>query len=219
MRWMAAFALLLALTTSCGSTGMPGASSLPAASATVAPTPAAPTPIGFTSDRYGYSLRLLPGWYVRQEASGFWFPSDLSYVGAGTDSFELDYPGRGKTVSDFPGVTYGLYISSSTQLSFGGAMIGPETTLQDWTELLAETFHSDSSCQGSPDREDFTVDGEPAQLLLYDRVDCTHDHHVIVVSVLHRERGFAMTWLARRGEDDVRRAEFEELIGTFEFRR
>jgi hypothetical protein len=72
-----------------------------------------------------------------------------------------------------------------------------------------------SSCQGSPDRETITVAGESARALIYDRTDCTHDHHVIVVGVLHGSMGYNLMWLAKRGEDDDRRETFDSILRTF----
>jgi len=46
---------------------------------------------------------------------------------------------------NFPGITYGLYVSA--------AEVTPDVTLEAWTEMLAETMRSDSSCQGAPERE------------------------------------------------------------------
>jgi hypothetical protein len=166
-------------------------------------------PIEFVSERYRYAVRLPTGWFVRDEGAGNWYPErDLNYVGGGTDSFELDYEGRG-TVDDFPGVTYGLYVSS--------APAAAGTTLEEWTEILAETMHRDSSCQGAPDQEQITAGGEPAILLFYDRSDCTHDHHIFIVSVLHGDSGYSIMWLARRGEQDARRGDFEEILESFRF--
>jgi hypothetical protein len=163
----------------------------------------------FASARYGYSVRLPGGWYVREIGAGAWTLDDLDYVGAGTDSFEEDYAGRGTTASDFPGVTYGLYVSSEKA--------APGMTLPRWTDALAETMARDSSCQGAPDRTTTTVAGEPASLLVYDRRDCEHDHHLLLIGVLHRGSGFAIMWLARRGEDDVRRADFDAVMRSFTF--
>lgn len=165
-------------------------------------------PIAFSSERYGYSLELPAGWYVRGEGPGFWSVRELSYVGQGTDSFEEDYPGRGGSTEDFPGVTFGLYVSSDDAR---GAM------LDEWMDALAVTIHGQSSCQGDPIQEEATVAGEPAGLLIYDRSDCTHDHHVIVVGLLHGDAGFALTWLARQGEPDLRRDDFEAILRTFRF--
>ena len=65
--------------------------------------------------------------------------------------------------------------------------------------------------------EQITVGDEPATLLVYDRSDCTHDHHLLLVGVLHGSSGYAITSLARRGEDDARREDFEEILRTFRF--
>jgi hypothetical protein len=128
----------------------------------------------------------------------------------GTDAFEEDYPRRGR-VLDFPGITYGLYVSA--------APVSDAMTLEQWTAQLAATMHRDSSCQGSPDDSDTTVDDEAASLLIYDRSDCEHDHHVVVVGVLHGGLGYNLMWLARRGEQDARRADFERMLDEFEFVR
>ena len=125
------------------------------------------------------------------EAPGEWTRFDIGYIAQGTDAFEEDYEGRG-TVINFPGITYGLYVSA--------AEVTPEVTLEAWAEMLAETMHSDSSCQGAPEREALTAGGEPALMLVYDRTDCSHDHHAFVVGVLHEGRGFDIFWLARQGE-------------------
>jgi hypothetical protein len=45
----------------------------------------------------------------------------------------------------------------------------------------------------------------------------THDHHVLLVGVLHGDVGYAITWLARRGEANARPAEFERILETFRF--
>ena len=164
-------------------------------------------PIAFTSDRYGYAIALPAGWYARDEAPGLWTPYALNYVGSGTDSFEEDYPGRGDPSLDFPGVTYGLYVSS---YKTGGK------TLDSWTDSLALTTKTSSSWKREPDVEQITVGDEPATLLVYDRSDCTHDHHLLLVGVLHGSSGYA-TSLARRGEDDARREDFEEILRTFRF--
>ncbi len=177
-------------------------------SATSSPDWSPPTQeISFSSDRYGYAVELPQGWYVRGEGAGPWRPIYLSYVGAGTDSFEEDYPGRG-TAADFPGVTFGLYVSSAAA---DGASLGA------WTDRLALTVRRSSSCKEEPGREQLTIDDEPAEILVYDRTDCTHDHHVLLVGVLHGDAGYAITWLARRGEADARRAEFERILETFRF--
>ena len=110
----------------------------------VAPTvgaTAGTSPIAFRSDRYGYALRLPTGWYVRIEQAGVWTPSSIGYVGSGTDAFEEDYEGRGD-ILDFPGVTYGLYVSAFEPKY--------EPTLDEWTDQLADTMASGSSCQGAP---------------------------------------------------------------------
>lgn len=221
---MATFGLALALAAvACSSPGSslsprsssPGPTTAPTASpaattpspVSATPTPAG-TPIAFVSERYGYAVELLPGWFVRGEGGGKWTPQEIGYVGAGTDAFELDYAGRG-TVRDFPGVTYGLYVSA--------AKVDADTRLEEWTALLAQTMHRGSSCQGAPDQERVTAGGEPADVLVYDRSDCTHDHHVLLVSVLRGESGFLIMWLARRGEEDARRADFEHALETFRF--
>lgn len=129
-------------------------------------------------------------------------------MGAGTDSFEEDYPGRGGSAIDFPGVTFGLYISSDEAAG---------VTLDEWTDRLALTVGESSSCQGEPVREQATVAGEPAIVLIYDWSDCTHDHHVILVGLLHEDAGYALTWLARRGEPDSRREDFDAILRTFRF--
>lgn len=211
-------AVCLALALAYAGCGSPGSSAL---SSQASPTTSVPTSsqasssasqrVAFVSERYGYAVDLLPGWFVRDEGGGKWYPErDLNYVGAGTDSFELDYEGRG-TVKDFPGITYGLYVSSAP------AEAG--TTLEEWTDVLAETMHRESSCQDAPEREQVTAGGEPAVLLVYDRTDCTHDHHIFIVSVLRGDWGFSIMWLARRGEHDARRADFERTLRTFRFTR
>jgi hypothetical protein len=165
-------------------------------------------PIAFTSDRYGYAISLPAGWYVREEAPGLWTSYSLNYVGPGTDSFEEDYPGRGDPALDYPGVTFGIYISSYKASG---------ETLDSWTDALARTTKNSSSCKDEPDTEQITVGDEPATLLVYDRSDCTHDHHVLLVGVLHGSSGYAITWLGRRGEADARREDFEEILRTFRF--
>ena len=184
------------------------APSLPASPAASTPSVASPaaSPTGFRSERYGYSLRLPTGWYMRSEGPGTWTPFEISYFGAGTDAFEEDYEGRGE-ILDFPGITYGFYVSASE--------LSKPTTLDAWTDLLASTMHATSSCQGAPEREVMTVDGEPAVVLVYDRTDCTHDHHVLVVGVIHGTMGYDLTWLAKRGEDDLRRDTFDAVVSTF----
>jgi hypothetical protein len=148
------------------------------------------------------------GWYVREEALGLWTPSQIGYVGPGTDAFEEDYEGRGDLL-DFPGITYGFYVSAFEP--------NEATIVEAWTETLAKTMDSDSSCHGAPELEDMTIDGEPAQSLIYDRTDCEHDHHVVVVGVLHGARGYNLMWLAKRGEDDARRETFDSILATFEW--
>ena len=69
----------------------------------------------------------------------------------------------------------------------------------------------------NPDVEQITVGDEPATLLVYDGSGCTHDHHLLLVGVLHGSSGYAITWLARRGEYDARREDFEEILRTFRF--
>ena len=177
----------------------------------VAPTvgaTAGTSPIAFRSDRYGYALQLPPGWYVRIEQAGVWTPSSIGYVGSGTDAFEEDYEGRGD-ILDFPGVTYGLYVSAFEPKY--------EPTLDEWTDQLADTMASGSSCQGAPDHESMTIDGEPARALVYDRKDCSHDHHVVVVGVMHGRLGYDVMWLAKAGEDDARRETFESILETFDW--
>jgi hypothetical protein len=165
----------------------------------------------FNSERYGYSVSLPAGWYVKQSGEGTWTPQDLNYDGAGTDSFEEDYPGRGTaSVMDFPGVTYGLYISSAT--------VAAGTTLGEWSDTLAATVNRWSLCPGAPDRETTTAGGEPASLIVYDRADCRHDTHALFVGVLHHGSGYALTWLARHGED-ARRADFDRVLAGFAFTR
>ena len=165
-------------------------------------------PISFRSERYRYAVELPAGWYIWGEAPGEWTRFDIGYIGPGTDAFEEDYEGRG-TLVNFPGITYGLYVSAEE--------VTPDVTLEAWADRLAETMHSGSSCQGAPEREALTVGGEPALMLVYDRTDCSHDHHVFVVGVLHGGRGFDIFWLARRGESDARRTDFEAMLRSFEF--
>jgi hypothetical protein len=78
-------------------------------------------------------------------------------------------------------------------------------------------MHEASSCQGLPDREQVTVDGASGVALLYERTDCTHDHHVIVVATLHGSMAYVLLWLVKRGEDDVRREVFESILSTWEW--
>lgn len=178
-------------------------------SAGTTPTPSSESaPIAFASDRYAYAVDLPSGWYVHSEGAGVWTPEELGYIGPGTDAFELDYEGRG-TVANFPGITYGLYVSAGP--------IARGTTLEEWTATIAETTDRESSCHGDPGRQHVTVDGEPADLLIYDRTDCEHDHHVMIVSVLHAEMGYSVVWLAPRGEADARRATFDEILASFRF--
>jgi hypothetical protein len=202
----------------CGGTGGSGSaatpSTSPSASTTSGPSPSASTtsessaqgPVAFRSERYGYVVELPPGWFVRSEGPGKWTTRDISYFGAGTDSFEEDYGGRGDTL-DFPRITYGLYVSA--------AELDATADVETWTDKLAATMHSESSCQGAPERETMTVAGESAEALVYERTDCTHDHHVIVVGVLHGSVGYNLMWLAKRGEDDDRRDTFESILKTF----
>jgi hypothetical protein len=168
-------------------------------------SPAA-SPFVFTSERYGYSVRLPSGWYLRDEGSGKWTIYAIGYAGAGTDSFEEEWEGR-TAVRNFPGRTYGLYVSA--------AQLAEPTDVAAWTKDLAGTMRSGSSCQGSPALEAMTVAGEPAQALIYDRTDCTHDHHVVVVGVLHGRMGYDLMWLAKRGENDARRDQLMDILGTF----
>jgi hypothetical protein len=193
---------------------LPSAQSQSASPAPPTVTPAAPswsppsTPVDFISERYGYRVRLPAGWYVREEGPGEWTVGEISYAGAGTDAFEEDYPGRGGAVADYPGVTQGLYVSAADANG---------VALSSWTDELAKTMDRASSCHGEPEREEFAVDGEPAELLVYDRSDCVHDHHVLVVGVLRADAGFALLWLARKGASDARRGDFEEILSTFTF--
>jgi hypothetical protein len=189
--------VMVALVMGCG--GQAASSPLPSPRATQAG-------IEFTSARYGYSMELPSGWYVRGEGPGKWTPFEISYVGAGTDAFEEDYAGRGEKM-DFPGITYGLYVSA--------APLTKPTTLDKWTDTLATTMDAASSCHGRPDRESLTVADEPAQALVYDRTDCEHDHHVVVVGVLHGDAGYDLLWLAKRGEDDARPETFEAILRTW----
>jgi hypothetical protein len=195
-----------------GSSGSPPALASPstAASASIAASASsaasASTGVAFKSDRYGYSVELPAGWYVREEGAGNWTPFEIGYVGPGTDAFEEDYPGRGEKM-DFPGITYGFYVSS--------ALLTRPTTLAKWTDTLATTMDAASSCHGMPDRESLTVDGEPAEALVYDRTDCDHDHHVVVVGVIHGQMGYDLVWLAKRGEDDARGDTFDAILDTF----
>src|SRR4051812_33087305 len=101
-RRLALLALLGLATAACA-----GARSPSITAAASAARPSASVPV-FNSERYGYSVTLPAGWYVKQSGEGTWTPQDLNYDGAETDSFEQDYPGRGTaSVIDFPGVTYG----------------------------------------------------------------------------------------------------------------
>ena len=151
-----------------------GESSASTASLT-APMSIAP-PFIFQSQRYGYEARFPTGWYTRGEVPGKWTSNEIGYFGAGTDAFEEDFIDRGR-IRNVPGVTYGLYISA--------AQLSAPIELVTWADKLAATMKSDSSCQGKPVREKTTVDGEPAIILVYDRLDCRHDHHVLVVGVIH----------------------------------
>ena len=165
----------------------------------------------FESTRYGYALELPAGWYVRDEGAGEWGPGELSYVGAGTDAFEEDYPGRGPGSPDYPGVTYGLYVSS--------AEVPVAAELAGWVALLGETVRRTSSCSEEPDPQPVTVGGEPAGTLVYDRAACAGDHHTVVLGVIHAGRGYALTWLAKAGEADARRAVLDEVLASFRFTR
>jgi hypothetical protein len=219
-RQVRAAGLLVFAAVSTAACGDPGASATmtsasaaarppPTPSARHSPTPGATATIGpieFRSDRYEYSLQLPAGWYVWGEAPGEWTPREIGYIGAGTDAFEEDYAGRGTEIN-FPGITYGLYVSA--------AEVTSDMTLDAWTNRLAESMFYGSSCQGDPERETSMVGGEPAQMLTYDRTDCTHDHHVFVVGVLHGGRGYDIFWLAKQGESDARRADFESMLETF----
>jgi hypothetical protein len=191
--------VIVALVMGCGGQG--ASPSSPSASATQSGTQ-------FTSTRYGYSIELPPGWYVRGEGPGKWTPFEISYVGAGTDAFEEDYPGRGETM-DFPGITYGLYVSAAPPAK--------PTSLDQWIDTLATTMDAASSCHGTPVRESLTVGGEAAQALVYDRTDCEHDHHVVVVGVLHGDVGYDLLWLAKRGEDDARRETFDSILASWDW--
>lgn len=203
MRWRTRFgaAVLLAV----------GGCASPATSDTATQQPAMPA--SFASERYGYEIQLLPDWFVRDEVPGQWMPSELNVGSAGSDWFQLDYPTRetGDNVMDeeLPGVTYELYIAAAE------APAG--TTLESWTATLADTMDLKSSCHGMPDQESTNVGGEPATVLVYDRTDCEHDHHVFLVSLLRGQRGYSLMWLAKRGEQDPRRADYEEMIRTFRF--
>ena len=171
-----------------------------------------PSPTGFVSERYEYEIQLLPGWFVRDEVPGQWTPRELNVGSAGSDWFQLDYPTRETvegTDEELPGVTYEFYVAAAE------APAG--TTLESWTATLADTMDLQSSCHGMPDQESTNVGGEPATVLVYDRADCLHDHHVFLVSLLRGQRGYSLMWLAQRGEEDARRADYEETIGTFRF--
>ena len=217
MRLVACFCFTM-LVASCGgvSTRSTTAPS-PTESASIGPTASSqPSPswsppseeITFTSDRYGYTVQLPAGWYVRQEGAGSWTLRYLPYLGAGTDSFEEDYPGRGGTTADFPGVTFGLYVSSAN---------AEGRSLDEWTDALALTVKKYSSCKEEPARERTEVADVPATLLVYDRTECSHDHHALLLGVVNGDSGYAILWLARRGEQDARRSDFETILRTFAF--
>jgi hypothetical protein len=165
------------------------------------------TPVDFRSERYGYAVTLPAGWYLRGEGPGEWSPNDLGYVGPGSDAFEEDYERRGHA-SDFPGITYGLYVSAAT--------LDEPMVVEAWADKLAATTDALSSCHGEPDREPMTLAGEPGIALVYDRADCLHDHHVVILGAVHGSKGYYVMWLAKRGED-ARRDEFESILSTFDW--
>lgn len=188
----------------------PTASASPTAAPSTTSTSSIAPAFRFESNRYGYEVTFPGGWYQRSEGPGKWTSDEIGYYGRGTDSFEEDFEGRG-TARNFPGITYGLYVSA--------AELAEPVALGDWADKLAATMRSDSSCQGEPERATIAVDGEPAIALAYDRSDCTHDHHVVVVGLIHGSMGYDILWLAKRGVDDARRDLFDEIMATFKWTR
>jgi hypothetical protein len=188
------------------------------------PTPAAPTaapptatlapastdpPAGepFTSERFGYSLLVPPGWLFR-DRPGEW------------PDFDPVDPRRGTGIDTFAAYLDGRNLA----LGIGARPLAEGDTLESWSEtaqrLILESVgegvcHETNEAEPAP-AEPLTLAGEPALLLAY-QCPQSYDNYGLVALAIHDGNGYWLTWLGPQGNEAGDRATFLALLDSFSF--
>lgn len=173
------------------------AGSDPPASPTAAPSPGGPG-IEVRSEEHGYTLILPAGW--KHGVNGGSWTRD-----------RIVHP-------ENPGVAYAYDADSRYGLFHAAAPVEPGTTLQQVVSSAREVMDRETSCHGEPESVPADISGKPAVLSVYDRSDCTHDHHVLNAHAIHDGRVLALVWLAPIGESNPQRGTFEQILDSVEFK-
>lgn len=199
----AAICALAAMAAACSPQG-PAATPPPEPS----PTPQAqPAGQAFTSERFGYSFSFPVGWLIKDKP-GEWAEYD-----------PLD-PNRTNGIDAFAG-----YVNNrNLAVGIGARRLPDGETLDSWVETaksLIKTGVSRGVCyEGIEDdpltEEAITLDGEPAVLLEY-VCPSSHDSFGLVALSIHKGQGYWITWIAPQGNAEGDKAEFTQILGTFEF--
>ena len=152
-------------------------------------------PTVYTSELYGYSLTLPPGWVRRETVAGEWEGELFGGHGVGPGVETWDAP-RGA----------GTFYAAAREPAEGA-------TLDDWT---AETMSFVAATCGEPATEEITLGGEPGTLLEYQECGAGQ-FYVLYAATVHEGRGYLLGWRGPRGNEEADRATFDEIAGSLAF--
>lgn len=176
----------------------------PAPTATEQPRPEGQP---FTSERFDYSFSFPAGWIIKDKP-GQWAEYD-----------PLD-PNRTNGIDAFAG-----YVNNrNLTIGIGARQLPDGETLDSWVETADSLIKSGASrgicyedIEDDPVSEEaISLDGEPAVMLEY-VCPSSHDSFGLVVLSIHKDQGYWITWIAPQGNAEADKAEFTQILGTFEF--
>jgi hypothetical protein len=161
----------------------------------------------FTSAKFDYSFSFPAGWIIKDKP-GEWADYD-----------PLD-PNRTNGIDAFAG-----YVNNrNLTIGIGARELPDGETLDSWVETADSLIKSGISrgvCY--EDTEDdpvseaaISLDSEPAVMLEY-VCPSSHDSFGLVVLSIHKDQGYWITWIAPQGNAEADKAEFTQILSTFEF--
>lgn len=165
----------------------------PMTAAPVSSTVAAPPDLGetFTSALYAYSVAYPSSFSSRSATENL---EGTAPPFLGSDAIDqLSSPGAGPAV----------------EIALASAAVSADMKLDAWTAATARAF-----CGTPTASEKVTLDAEPANLDTFE--SCEGLFHQWVTAV-HDGRGYHVVWVNRRGTEAADRAQFLEMLETFEF--
>jgi hypothetical protein len=163
------------------------------------PDAAQPSPAlqgsAFTSDLYGYSLTLPPGWLAGQ-AEGSWDPDRPPYSGEpGIDThYSEDYQER--------------LIAAARPLIDGEDLDAATDALMD---QISRAF---PPCGEPLAREEVTILGQPARMSTF---HCTDGFDVFHATVIHDGQFYTVAYIVPEGATDEARGRFDTMLATLRF--